>query len=562
MSSPLNSILANLDGSIQAAEIQIERLHAALLVDESQLAQVLTDACNQSDLLRERVESERPDANWNNRSGLENLLADLERAARQRQIEQRRNRLLELANELYAGSIRHRFAARTSALDALRQEAVRELQSQAAQPEPKELPGPDASEWLVWAFNLEDEADAETLASLRSDFPALEHFTGEMEEDYWVPGQRSNRNGPPPSPQSSDSGRNGNRARGGPGNGDTAASARSHRQLAPNAPKGPVASQRSDYSEPISTGYSDVKPPAAGKKSSTKENRQARGTSAALLTETPAAEIKPANGNGAVPAAESAVAPPVVAETSIATESTHRGDSVVPPSIFGLQGEATAEQSESGFGARLAAAKLALGERFSLAWVGGIAFVVLFAIFFAVIYHMHRKSGMQSMPTVSAAGSETAAADSNVQGDTSTTPGGSSPKKDQAQNAATGPLLHRLAAEGAQKKLQFSVESCGRGAGGKIECWGYVSNQGSDTSRVSLDRIDVVDGKGNTFTLDRNADFGFPGGRSSSLAPGARTKYSLKVPDQDPKARTLTLYVDLSNPPSLEYTFRDVPIAQ
>src|SRR5690242_10122389 len=103
MSSPLNSILANLDGSIQAAEIQIERLHAALLVDESQLAQVLTDACHQSELLRDRVESERPDANWNNRSGLENLLADLERAARQRLIEQRRNRLLELANELYAG---------------------------------------------------------------------------------------------------------------------------------------------------------------------------------------------------------------------------------------------------------------------------------------------------------------------------------------------------------------------------------------------------------------------------------------------------------------------------
>ena len=562
MPSPLNSILANLDGSIQAAEIQIERLHAALLVDESQVAQILTDACHQSDLLRELVESERPDANWNNRSGLENLLAELERAARQRVIEQRRNRLLELANELYAGSVRHRFAARTSALDALRQEAVRELQSQAAQPEPKELPGPGPSEWPVWAFNLEDEADAETLAFLRTEFPALEHFTGEMEEDYWVPGQRSTRNGPPPPNQSADSAR-AMKSRGTPSNGDGAASARSNRSISSDAGKGPTATQKADYSETISTGYPEK--PSGKKKGAAKEAPQPHMTSAALLTETPAAEIKktaeqPKNGNGALALAESAVSAPVVAEAAV--EAAPRGNSVAPPSIFGLQEEAGTEQPESGFAARLSAAKLALGERFSLAWVGGIAFVVLFAIFFGVIYHLHRKNGMQSMPTVAAAGSETAAADSNVQGDGSVTPSGTAPKADQAQNAATGPLLHRLAAEGAQKKLLFSVESCGRGTGGKIECWGYVSNQGSETSHVSLDRIDVVDGKGNNFTLDRNADFGFPGGRSSSLAPGARTKYSLKVPDQDPKARTLTLYVDLSNPPSLEYTFRDIPIAQ
>jgi hypothetical protein len=79
---------------------------------------------------------------------------------------------------------------------------------------------------------------------------------------------------------------------------------------------------------------------------------------------------------------------------------------------------------------------------------------------------------------------------------------------------------------------------------------------------VSLDRVDVVDGRGNSFSLDRNGQFAFPSGRSSDVAPGNRVRFTVKVPDRDADARTLTLYMDLSNPRNLEYTFRDIPIAR
>jgi hypothetical protein len=123
-------------------------------------------------------------------------------------------------------------------------------------------------------------------------------------------------------------------------------------------------------------------------------------------------------------------------------------------------------------------------------------------------------------------------------------------------------LLHRQPAEGAQDSISLSLENCGRGKPEGIECWGYVSNLGGAASRVSLDRIDIVDSHGNSFSLDRNGQFAFPTGQTSNVPPGSRVKFTVKVPDKDADARTLTLYMDLSNPRSLEYTFRDVPVAQ
>ena len=52
----------------------------------------------------------------------------------------------------------------------------------------------------------------------------------------------------------------------------------------------------------------------------------------------------------------------------------------------------------------------------------------------------------------------------------------------------------------------------------------------------------------------------FATGRISNISGGARDKYTVTVPDKDPNAKTLTLYVDVTNPHALEYTFRDIPI--
>lgn len=125
---------------------------------------------------------------------------------------------------------------------------------------------------------------------------------------------------------------------------------------------------------------------------------------------------------------------------------------------------------------------------------------------------------------------------------------------------ATPVLLHKQPDEGAQDKILLTVESCARKNQRNIECWGYVSNLRSESSDVSLSRSDVIDGKGNTFNLTSNGQFDFDTGRNSSIAPGSNAKYTLKIPDVDPSVKTLTVYLDVSRPRGLEYTFRDVPI--
>ena len=114
---------------------------------------------------------------------------DLEEA-QLRLVEERRSRLLDLAAELDAGAVRHRFESRASSLNSLRLDAVRELRTISALPDQdKELPGPAASEWIHWLCNLPEEHYSTVFEGLRQDFPALEAFTVEMEESYWTPGE-------------------------------------------------------------------------------------------------------------------------------------------------------------------------------------------------------------------------------------------------------------------------------------------------------------------------------------------------------------------------------------
>ena len=122
------------------------------------------------------------------------LIHDLEIAAQERKNQQRRGKLMDLANELDAGRVKHRFEARSASLNALRLEAVKELRKDAAATQQeKELPGPDSGAWVHWACNLQEGKDSLVLATLHRDFGALERFIGEMEESYWMPGERANQ---------------------------------------------------------------------------------------------------------------------------------------------------------------------------------------------------------------------------------------------------------------------------------------------------------------------------------------------------------------------------------
>src|ERR1700759_1250082 len=125
MSSPLFSALEQLDDSLQNVQAQVESLRAGLEVSDDHLLRSLSHEHESVLMVREMVHAERPTATWTDRSALEQLMHDLEKEAQIKVNEERRSRLLDLANELEAGAVRHRFESRASSLNSLRTQAVR-----------------------------------------------------------------------------------------------------------------------------------------------------------------------------------------------------------------------------------------------------------------------------------------------------------------------------------------------------------------------------------------------------------------------------------------------------
>lgn len=190
MSSAYWSELAKLDDSLLAVQSQVDWMRAGFEFDDEQLTQSVTEARQHGAALRDLVHVERADAKWNDRESLERLIHELEIAAQERRNQQRRHKLSDLANELEAGTIKHRLEARAATLNKLRQEAVKQLRTEAALADQvKDLPGPAASQWLRWACNLQEEKDGFALSRLRRDFAIVDRFVAGMEESYWTPGK-------------------------------------------------------------------------------------------------------------------------------------------------------------------------------------------------------------------------------------------------------------------------------------------------------------------------------------------------------------------------------------
>ena len=126
---------------------------------------------------------------------------------------------------------------------------------------------------------------------------------------------------------------------------------------------------------------------------------------------------------------------------------------------------------------------------------------------------------------------------------------------------APKPPLHLQPAEGAQNNILLSMENCERANSTGIECWGYISNQRDKDSKISLYRVNAIDGKGNSFDLSSKGQATFAEVHDFTVPAQSKVKYSIKVPDSDKDARTLTLYLDLANPRGSEYTFRNVPVS-
>jgi hypothetical protein len=533
MASPVSSALAQLDGSLQALQSQIDRLQAALEVEDDPLRHSLTEACQKAAMLCDLVRAERPDADWADRPALDQIIHDLERATEEKRNQQRREKVLELADELAEGSLQHRSAARAAALNALRLQAVEELRKEAAGEGVKELPGPNASEWLRWACSLQDGADAPVLEPLRRDFPALERLSGELEERYWRP-----PTGKTPEP--------------------------SHASLRQAQKASTVPSE--PPSRPQTVWRSELSPDSSA-------------STAVIIPSSDLPPHSPPAKEGQNDAADTSPTDHAAAAHDAHLESTLQV-AAAPQSAEQASPQASQEQEAEeevfpSFG------QSASREPHVALWIA-VASVVLLCAVFAGIHYFHGRGNRapatgalvqdsdlnvaRAATTSEPAASGTSAPDSNVPMTAANV--GAQPVGEKAPAAPTVaaklalPMLHRQPDEGAQDKILLSMESCQRMSPASIECWGYVSNLGPGGSLVSLDRVDVVDGKGNTFSLDKHGQFAFPNGKSSNIPAGSRVKYALKVPDKDPAARTLTLYLDISNPVGLEYTFRDVPVAE
>jgi HAMP domain-containing protein len=597
MSSPFFSELTKLDVSLRVIQAQVDRLRSGLDDDPDQLKQNITEACGHASALRDLIHKENANPKWSDREALEHLILALEIAADENRVEQRRGKLLDLAAELEAGSIKHRSNARAESLNALRMKAAAQLRELAARKEQdRELPGPEASQWVHWVCNLEEEKDAAVLAELRENYTALDELAASIEESFWVPGQRTAISPPAaaatipelPSVPRAES--------------PAASATQTPPASETESPAIPVAKPQApgrvsvarlpkevkahfdkavhtgDFSEALllcydaqeseaaspSEAQTPGQPPAVA---ASKEVASATGTASPPLkyceecgrTYPSRYKVCPFDSMALKDLPESAPETPEIAglpdrykisqpAQKKAASSDRTPDVAEPkvnssaPVVQSVEAETIlrAESFPADEGAASASASFAtfdeVGSRKKpiTLWLAVAAVVVLCAIIAWTYFQpSHNKRSDAQMRVAQAA----------VNADV--------PK----------PLLHLQPAEGAQNNILLSMENCERANATGIQCWGYISNQRDKDSKISLYRVNAIDGKGNSFDLSSKGQATFADVHDFTVPAQSKVKYSIKVPDNDKDARTLTLYLDVANPRGSEYTFRNVPVS-
>jgi protein TonB len=188
VSSFCRSALASLDDSCALLHESLEKFKAAQSVNTTEAIEQLKMAAASARQVREWVRSELPQASWQTREELDELVDEIQKIVIARALEQLRSRLLALATELERGTIVHRRAIRVGELNRLREQAVNELRTQAKSEAPATLPGPPADHWLVWACGLQEAQDAEPLQALHNGYPQLDDFVANLELSMWVAG--------------------------------------------------------------------------------------------------------------------------------------------------------------------------------------------------------------------------------------------------------------------------------------------------------------------------------------------------------------------------------------
>lgn len=614
MSSPFFSELTKLDGSLRTIQAQVDRMRSGLDDNDDQLKHSVAEACQHASALRDLLRAEDANAKWTDRAALEHLILALEIAADEKRIAQRRTKLVELANELEAGSIKHRVSARAESLNELRVKAVAQLRDVAARKEQdKELPGPEASQWVHWVCNLEEEKDAAVLAELRENFSALDELAGSIEESFWAPGKPDTavaatiqppavpKAEPPvvaktesPAVAKTEAPAVLTAQPPAPPEGGSPAVSVVKPSVPPRISIGPLpqdvkahfekAVRTGDLSEALSLCYDApaseaASEPQTGSRAEVNPPEQPPAVAASKaslpVTEVPPAlkyceecggtypsryKVCPIDGRALkdLPDLPSEPASAVSSnlssahtasekyEASVATTAAVEGKASSRQEVPAPSSDVDAKSSEdqavvpvpefgsasSNFG------ELTLSKKPPVAtWVAAAVLIVACGVFL----WMHFR-GSNSAKAANSVPNAAAGPDSQAAG-------------------ADKPLLHREAAEGAQDNILLSMENCERANASGIECWGYISNQRDKDSKISLYRVNAIDGKGNSFDLTSKGQVPFADVHDFTVPAQSKVKYSIKVPDNDKEARTLTLYLDVANPHGSEYTFRDVPVS-
>jgi|SRR5271166_2905817 len=181
------STITSLNDSLAVLYESVEKLKAAQSVNIEEVIEQLKIAAESSRDLHDSVLSEMPEASWENQVELDTILEEIQKRVQARELEQRRARLLALADELEQVRIVHRRAARVDQLNQLRDQAIKELRSMAgSEGTPSTLPGSEADEWIEWACALKEPEDTESLQTLRSGFPHLDELIANLEPDMWT----------------------------------------------------------------------------------------------------------------------------------------------------------------------------------------------------------------------------------------------------------------------------------------------------------------------------------------------------------------------------------------
>jgi hypothetical protein len=173
-----SSTLASLDDDLARLSHSLGKLEAAKSVNIEEIIEQFKTAAQSCQNVRGWVLSEMPEASWRNREELDARLKEIQKRAEAR--------ALALATELERGSIVHRRAVRVSQLKQLRDQAIKELRSQArSEKAPQTLPGPEADQWIEWACSLKEPEDSVFLRALRSGFPHVDDLVAHLEPGMW-----------------------------------------------------------------------------------------------------------------------------------------------------------------------------------------------------------------------------------------------------------------------------------------------------------------------------------------------------------------------------------------